>query len=344
MNFDEEAKVLQERLLLEPNNGHLMNDFAIALMETNRYEEALVQFENAVRNSPTVQSLHNLAYFYYAEGKPTGDGYWEINDQEAISILEHVIQKNPRSHFPYTLLGEIYISKGHFDKAIHLLTMASSLEATLENLNNLGVCYYHKSMWSQAADYFKKADSLRNADVEDLHPLLGHGICLAKLGQNEEALKIASTLLSQDEENQDDLDRVEDQIAFIYYLTDLFNNFISIYSKLNLTNYSVEWLPPYFYSLWKLRGDKGVVEAAEHLIQHKETNIQEALDDDEAEWEPGRKLEYINELKQDVDFIRTTVKEIQTGKRPTLIFEPCIETRCYLFGCTRHKNLGFTDG
>jgi tetratricopeptide (TPR) repeat protein len=262
---------------------------------------------------------------------------------EAIKILESIIQQKPTSHFPYALLGEIYTSKSNFDKAIDLLLIAISIKPTFENLNNLGVCYYSKSMWTQAAECFKKSNSKIKKEVIELHPLLGYGICLAKLGQSEEALKIANELLLQDQKNEDNIAKIEDQIAFIYYLTDHFNDFVKIYSKINLFNYAVDWLPVYFYSLWKLRGVNELEKISENLIRHKENEIEEAVKDDDAEWETGRKLEYINELKSDIDFIVNTVKGINSGKKPMLNFEPNIETGCYLFGCSRHKNPNYTS-
>ncbi|MDP4086238.1 MAG: hypothetical protein Q8934_16700 [Bacillota bacterium] len=134
------------------------------------------------------------------------------------------------------------------------------------------------------------------------------------MDQSEEALKVANKLISQNQKIESTFDRLEDEIAYIYFLTDHFVDFVAIYSKLNLNNYSVEWLPPYFYSLYKSVGLKMMEKASENLIRHKENEMQEALEEDDAEWEPGRRLEYINEVKSDIDFIKTTVREISLGK------------------------------
>jgi tetratricopeptide (TPR) repeat protein len=75
VNFEEIVKILQKRIIKEPDNVNLINDLAIALMETNHYEEALLQFKKAAKNKPSIQSLHNLAYFYYTEGEPLEDGW-----------------------------------------------------------------------------------------------------------------------------------------------------------------------------------------------------------------------------------------------------------------------------
>jgi tetratricopeptide (TPR) repeat protein len=338
VNYPDRVNVLQKRVIQEPDNVNLLNDYAMALMEDNKYEEALLQFENAVKIKPNIQSLHNLAFFYYTEGEPLGDGCWRYKEQEAITILESVVQHKPTSYIPFTLLGEIYTSKGNYDRSIDLLLISISIQPTFENLNNLGVCYYKKSMWIQAAECFKKAYSMRKKDDIVLHPLLGYGICLAKLGQREEAVKIANKLLLQNQKIESLIDKLEDQIAFIFYLTEHFNDFVNIYSTLNLFNYTADWLPPYFYSLWKLCELNKMEKVSENLIRHKENEIQEVLEEDDTDWEPGRKVEFINELKSDIDFIKTTVKKINSGIRPNLHFDPNIETRCYLFGCRRHNN------
>ncbi|WML49996.1 tetratricopeptide repeat protein [Neobacillus sp. PS3-34] len=335
--FEGLADEMKIRLKQESNNTNLINDFAIALMESRDYEGALLQFKRAVKIKPNIQSLNNLGYFYYTEGEPTDDGHWKYEEKKAIEVLERAIELKPSSYFPYNLLGEIYTSNGNYKRAIELLLMAISIQPTIENLNNLGVCYYKKSMLKEAAGSFKKAYSARRKDNLSLHPLLGYGICIAKLGGRDEALKIAKELLIENEKLEDRFDRIEDQIAFIYYLTDEFNEFVSVYSKLNLAHYQVDWLPPYLYSLSKLGEVKKIDQLLESLIQHKEQEIEETFEDDD-DWEPGRKEEYIGELRQDIDYLRSTKKEIFEGKRQVLEYEPNIEHACYLFGCRRHNH------
>lgn len=334
-DFNRLVSQLQEQVKQEPNNICLINDLAIALIEINNYEEAFVQFKKAADIHPNVQSLNNLAYFYYTEGEPLVEGGWRIKEKEAIELLQKVIQHNPSTYFSYNLLGEIYTENHNYEQAIEVLSKAISIQPTLENLNNLGVCYYKTSMLHQAAEYFYKSNSKRSENNFSLNPLLSYGICLAKLGEREEAIKIANQLLVLNQQLEENL---EDQIADIYYITGDYNEFVSIYSKLNLLSYTVDWMPPYLFSLKELGLLDKIEETVEFIIKHKEKEMQETLVDDEEDWEPGRKEEYINELQMEMDFLRNLQKQIIKGKRPSFNYQPSVETGCYLFGCKRHKN------
>ncbi|EZP77213.1 hypothetical protein H839_06209 [Parageobacillus genomosp. 1] len=334
-NFHQLVNQLQERVRQEPNNVCLINDLAIALMEINHYEEAFFQFKKAADIYPNVQSLNNLAYFYYHEGEPLEEGVWRIKEKEAIELLKKVIEHNPSSYFPYNLLGEIYTANHHYNQAKEVLLKAICIQPTLENLNNLGICYYKTSFLEKAAEYFYKANLERKENNFSLYPLLSYGICLAELGEREEALKNANELLILNQELEDNF---EDQIAHIYYITGDYSEFVNIYSKLDLLFYEVDWIPPYLFALKELGRLDKMEDIVESIIKHKLKEIQETLVDDEEEWEPGRKEEYMNELQTEIKFLRNSAKQIMEGKQPTLEYEPIVETRCYLFGCKRHNN------
>ena len=55
-----------------------------------------------MKESRNVQSLTNLAWIL---------SYEDDNDDEAIVILEEVVNLSPLSHFPYSLLTEIYLKR-----------------------------------------------------------------------------------------------------------------------------------------------------------------------------------------------------------------------------------------
>ena len=334
-NFQQLVSELQKRVRQEPNNACFINDYAIALMEINDYEEAFFQLKKAADIHPNVQSLNNLAYFYYSEGEPLGEGTWKIKGKEAIELLKKVIEQNPSSYFPYNLLGEIYTDNRHYDQAKEVLVKAIRIQPTLENLNNLGICYYKTSLLEKAAEYFYQAHLKRDENNLSLHPLLSYGICLAELGEREEALKTANNLLILNQDLGDDL---EDEIAHIYYITGDYSKFVSIYSKLNLLFYDIECMPPYLFALKEIGQLDKMRDVVNSIIKHKSKEIEDTLIDSDEEWEPGRKEEYIHELQTEITFLRNAMKQVIEGKRPAFEYEPSVERRCYLFGCRRHKN------
>lgn len=330
---------LQEQIKHDSNNYILINDLAIALMESNDYSGAYSQFQKAVDIQQNIQTLNNLAYFYYTEGEPLKEGAWRIREMDAIDLLKKVVKLHPLSHFPYSLLGEIYIKKNDFKSALGLLIKAVNMQPTQENLNNLGVCYYKMASIEKATEYFNGA-IIKNQDQKpkNLNLLLNYGICLAQLKRTDEALQIGRELLILNQ-NSDDLhvDVSVEEIADIFYLAKDYQSFINVYSKLNLTYLSVEWMPPYFLALTKLGHFEKVQEALNTLIKHKQEEITQTVLDEE-DWEPGGKEEIIKELKADIAFLRNSANEIIEGKDPNFKFELSIESACYLFGCKRHNN------
>lgn len=99
------------------------NQRALELYELNHYEEALKTFQLAVKELRNVQSLTNLAWIYYHE---------ESNSQIAEELLNEVLQMTPSSHFPYNLLGEIYLERKEWRKAADILTQSIEIVPTSE--------------------------------------------------------------------------------------------------------------------------------------------------------------------------------------------------------------------
>lgn len=361
---NEYANKLEKDIAKEPDNSMVRNNLAISLMEANRYEEAFLHFEEAAKREPNVQSLFNLAYFYSTEGKPImskaiekeeesekeaqsiekkvveeeieeeEEYSWETADNEAFELLEKVIKLNPQHYFPYNLMAEMYIKKEEYDTAITFLKQAVSQTPSLENLHNLGMCYYKKGMISTAVDYFGKAHALRSERNLTLWPMLCYGVCLARLGRKEEAKETAKEMLILSEKEEQEF---QSDIAEIYYFIDDYKEFVNEYSKLDWVFYSVEYLPPYFYSLWKLGQSEEIEKLAAKVIANKKKDIDEVLNDPE-ECDDFDKAEYEAEIREEIAFVRKAVQDVYAGIRPTVKFEPYLETGCYFYGCFRHNN------
>ncbi|MBE2974246.1 tetratricopeptide repeat protein [Priestia megaterium] len=350
-DFEKIALQMQKQVKEDPNNVQLRNELAIVFMEINQYEDAFFQLQTAAEIKPSVQTLYNLGYFYFAKGKPIiediGSGSfeedaeeeemsytWEIADKEAFDIVEDLLKNKPRHYFPYNVMGEMYIKKEKYEEAIGILEEAITLTPSLENLNNLGLCYYKKGRLPEAAECFRKAHLLRSSNNYSLFPLLSYGICLANLGRESEAKEAAKELLLLSEKEEEEL---EADIAEIYYILEDYEEVVKIYSKLDWRFYSEEFFPTYFYSLWKLSKTQEIEELASKTIQRKEKDMKEVLQDPEEEEE--FKIECEEVTKEDIAFIKNTVKEVYWGKAPVVRYEPTLETRCYLYGCFRHTDV-----
>ncbi len=340
LDFNELVFNLKQKIKHEPTNTTKMNALAIALMEVNEYEEALEYFQKVAHLKPSIQSLHNLGYFYYTEGEPLGDGIWEYREDKAIEILKETIELDPLFHFPYTLLGEIYSVKGEYKRAIELLKKSISFQPTLENLNNLGVCFYHTSEIKEATNYFHLASLQRGNGNVSLHPLLNYGYCLAILGRHQDARLVANDLISLCKEPESDIER--ECVANIFYVINDFEEVVKIYSDTQF-EYAKYWIPMYIYSLNQLGHKYKTKEVLDNVLLKTEEKIEETLNGEDVDWDYKDKMNYIDELRSEISYYKNAYKEILAGKRPILEFLPSIERNCYLFGCARHNNPNYNE-
>ncbi|MEN3772689.1 tetratricopeptide repeat protein [Priestia megaterium] len=351
IDFEEIALEMQQQVEKDPNNPKLRNELAIVFMEINQYEDAFFQLQAAAEIKPSAQTLYNLAYFYFTEGKRILETIsstketrsseeeelvsytWEMADKEAFGIVEDLLKNKPGHYFPYNVMGEMYIKKEKYEEAINVLKEGINLTPSLENLNNLGLCYYKKGMLPEAAECFRKAHPLRSCNNYSLFPLLSYGICLAQLRRGPEARAVAKDLLLLSEKDEEAL---EAEIAEIYYILGDYEEFVNIYSKLDWDFYSEEFLPTYFYSLWKLSKTKEIEELASKTIRRKEKEMKEVIQDPDEE--EDFKEEYEEVTIEEITFIENAIREVYKGKAPIIDYKPELETRCYLYGCFRHTN------
>jgi tetratricopeptide (TPR) repeat protein len=326
---------LQKRLKNDPENSQILSELAIVSMEVNEYEDALKYFKQAAHLNPSVQSLNNLAYFYFKEGEPGEDGGWRYREDIAIDLLEKAIELEPQTHFPYALLGEIYTAKKDYDRAIVLLNKSISIKPTIQNLNNMGVCCYYHSSLEEAYMYFHLASLKRGSKDVSPFPLLSSGISLARLGRMSEAKKVAEELIRFCKET--DLFFEEDDVADLYYEIGDYKRVTEVYEGSKL-GYSPLWIPSYLYSLERIGDRVKMNEVFDDVIRSAQKDIEDTLIDEDEDWSQMEKQEYIDGLKADLSFYEKSFQNILNGQLPLLDYQPSIESTCYLFGCTRHNN------
>src|SRR5690606_36835303 len=118
------------------------NKRAIMLLEENNYDEAFSLFKKLARETPSVQSLNNLAWLMLRE---------EENRDDATALLEQALVLNPKSSFPYMMLGEIALHNRQYEKAKNYLQKALMFNDTEEATYNLAMAHFHLGEFEQAA-------------------------------------------------------------------------------------------------------------------------------------------------------------------------------------------------
>ncbi len=112
---------------------------------------------------PTIENIGSGSFEEDAEEEEMSYT-WEIADKEAFDIVEDLLKKQTKALFSYNVMGEMYIKKEKYEEAIGILEEAITLTPSLENLNNLGLCYYKKGRLPEAAECFRKAHLLRSSN------------------------------------------------------------------------------------------------------------------------------------------------------------------------------------
>src|SRR5262249_17969610 len=119
---------------------------------------------------------------------------------EAERDFDHLLGAGVRSAPVYTNLGVVYLRIGKFDKAIQVLKEAKKLAPEMTGIDpNLGLAYYKKREFAQAALYFAAVLSADSANIQ-AHYL--EGVCHFMMDQFDAA---ASAFGPIENREQDDL-------------------------------------------------------------------------------------------------------------------------------------------
>ena len=193
-----------------PNITAVENDQLINFFNANQFREALTKIENLKREYPLCWILLNYEGVFHLQLqefepainsltlslriKPSfipskinlslcnkNIGKLDI----AASILEDIIKKNPNVAQAQNNLGDIYIMKREFERAVSCLNVAIEQDPNyVEAYNNLGLAFFHLNKFESALLYIRKALKLRPNYVDALSNL---GNVQNKLGQFDEA-------------------------------------------------------------------------------------------------------------------------------------------------------------
>lgn len=301
------------------------NQRAIECLERNEYNDALRLFEKAVVESRNVQSLTNLAWIYLHE---------ECNREAALQLIKEAIVWNPKSHFPYNLLGEIYMEMENWQLALYALHQSIIIQPSDEAHNNLGVANYHLGQIQEASDYFllcsKKSD----------YAMYSHVKCLIELGRKAEARIKLDTFSEDDDEFVGAVEMAE-----LFLELDCFEESVRWFEN-GWESYwkSPNWVSRYVYALYKMNKLNRAREILKEVIQQKVVDINEAGKEvcDE-EWTEKENEEYLQQLLNEKHEYELMYEQITSGYKPSMIYNTSMITGCYLFGCKRHNHAEYVE-
>lgn len=334
MHFNEKCTLFfnGENVIILDNKHNGRKDFlmsqntkAIKFYENNELDKAWEIFKQEIRNNRGVQSLNNFAWMLYRE---------EENTQAAIPLLKEVIASTPSSHFPYNLLGEIYITIADWDSAIPILIKAIELEPTLEAYNNLGVAYYHKDEKSKALQCFF------HASKPSEYTMYSYVKCLADLERYEEAESILDTFSDKEGDFVGAVD-----LADLYAEINA-NHKANFWFEKGWASYWKEpnWVSRYTYCLIQTGEREKARRVLDNLIKDKQIELQESYEEEcDETWTEEDKKEDMEEIQMHIKLYEQMLEQAINGIKEPMEYAPQVEKACYLFGCERHGHPEYND-
>ncbi len=84
--------------------------------------------------------------------------FFEKKFEMAELLLQEELKDNPENYIAYSYLGDIFLTKGHYDASISLYKKAVDLNPDIaENSFRLGQAYYYKNLGNLAIENYEKA-------------------------------------------------------------------------------------------------------------------------------------------------------------------------------------------
>ncbi len=134
----------------------------VKYLENSQYQQALVEFENAIRINPNYAKAYNcIGNINHSLNKP----------QEAINYYKKALQLDPKYAKAYNNLGGEYFSLAQYEEAIVYVEKSLQINPNdAQNYYNLGLAYSFLKKPQQSRGNFQKAKEIykRQKDIDNL--------------------------------------------------------------------------------------------------------------------------------------------------------------------------------
>ena len=143
----------QEALRLEPEFPNTRTDLGSALGMLGRYDEAVAQFQAALRQRETADVHYDLGLVYARQGRMS----------EVIRECEAALRLDPDDYQAHAQLGLALVNTGQFDQAVLHLQRASVLRPSSAIERTLASAYARAGRFPEALEAIERAITLANA-------------------------------------------------------------------------------------------------------------------------------------------------------------------------------------
>ena len=175
---DEAISQYQQALRLKPDYAEAYNNLGIAFYQQGRADEAILQFQEAIRLTPDYADAHdNLGNALAQKGQI----------DEAITQYQQALRLKPDDADAHNNLGNALGQKGQLDDAIRQFQQALRLKPDYADAHdNLGNALGQKGQTDDAIRQFQQALRLRPNDAGACYNL---ALALASKGQLDDAIR-----------------------------------------------------------------------------------------------------------------------------------------------------------
>jgi tetratricopeptide (TPR) repeat protein len=175
--IDEAIRQYQEAIRLKPDQADSHNGLGAALAKKGQTDEAIRQFKEAIRLSPGHADAHNNLGFALASRGQT---------DEAIRLYKEALRFQPEHADAHNNLGIALFSKGQLEEAISQMQEALRLKPDYAEAHyNLGVALDMKGQTDEAIRQYQETLRLKPDDPEAHYNL---GLALGVKGQIDQAI------------------------------------------------------------------------------------------------------------------------------------------------------------
>ncbi len=176
--FDEAIGQFEEAVRVKPDYALAHNNLGYALAQKGRLDEAIRQYQEALRLDPGCTLAHfNLGNALADKGQI----------DEAIRQIREALRLKPDYAEAYNNLGLVLNKKGQSDEAIRHYQEALRLKPSYaEAHNNLAIALADKGQIDEAIRHYQEALRLKPDHAEARNNL---GVALNKKGQSDEAIR-----------------------------------------------------------------------------------------------------------------------------------------------------------
>jgi len=283
------------------------------LAKEGEYEPVKLMLLDVLAEEKNVIALHNLADLL-----KENDDY-----EEALFYAKQAVAMEPKTYYPYALLGELTMRLVSLESAQRWLEQAYTLFESPVVAHNLACIYKHQQRFSEAATYF-----IQSYQTED-YGLMRAVECFVLAGDIDSAYKWID-VIKQDQERF--IGEVE--LGELYASLGHYQEAAEWYAK-GYQHYAHTacWISHYLWVLHQLGHEKQIRDIRAAFLENLTTELKK-LPEDAEEYEMTSE-----EMKEEELRLRADMEQVRNAHLQASISnddELYIASHCFTFFCPMH--------